>query len=1374
MLSYRFISRLLRWATALLFVCSLFLPRLGAAQEFEWAKIVVNTERNSGIISGVDNYSIDTDVLGNTFILIGFDGTVTINGKKYDAPEWNNDFCLLKYNATGKLVWVRHYNNHQVTSGQVKVDNAGNCYITGSYIEKVKIGNFTFKAEEYYDDFFIAKVNTWGEVLWAKNITGKNDIVSGNLYIEDSDNINFYGQLTDEINFDDQIIQPLEGEKSYICKLDRNGKVIWIRKMGMREFVMEKDKLGNYLFTGEVRESINFGDTTLYVPKQKDRNTVTRFICKYTSDWKLQWVTHIIGVGDVSSGSIALDSEGNSYLTGRYSTQLIVNQDTLQALIPSESVSGRDAYIAKYDVNGKPVWGLPVAHYWSWSYLDLGKIINDGTENFIISGQYIFGGKIGTFDFQTSGSSSFIAKITRSGKIVWVKEPRYTSNYCLSSTDRKGNIYFIQADNYTGGVIGTDTLKFSGDEGVFLAKLRDTTFLSINSPYKLAGKIYHDNNSNCRMDPDESPLSEQILKVEPGSHYASTDSLGNYVFYLNAGNYTVSQIMPDANMKGLTIRQVCPTDPFRIVKLDSVNQTISGFNFGNQITKLPSLKVEVATDRRRRCFSSITTLRYCNEGYASASNVQVQVTYPQYVIPISASTAWSSRKDSLLTFNIGTLAPGACGTITLTDSVICGNEAIRGLTQCVKAVITPKNNLSAPDPKWDKSEVELKAVCKNNGFVRLTLLNPGKGAMADSAAYRIYLDAVKVFEGKYKLVAKDSLSLEVPVNGKTIRLEADLRPFHPDGSRQPSITLEGCGTAGTVNISKGFVNQLPQDDAPEEVAVSCLEILDSYDPNDKQASPVGVGDQHLITEKEELEYLIRFQNTGTDVAYNVVVSDTLDEHLDIASLQIGAASHPFTWKVSGQGQPVITWTFSNINLPDSNSNEPGSHGYLRFRIGQKAGNTLGTVITNQAAITFDYNSPILTNLTSHTIGEIPQQLSSAAVDVCKGNYPTHAQAGEDISLSTLGTTTLKANAPLKGRGQWKLISGKATIAEPNNPQSVVTGLGAGANILEWSITLCDSISRSRLTVERIIAPPQASNPTPVCSGETMPLLTATGTNLAWYADAQLAQKLAQGANFQPTTGEHFYVTQTVDGYQSKPAQVTVTIQARPAPPAVVVPARVYCQGESIEQLQASGESLRWYADAPLTQLLGTGPSYQPNLTASTILYVTQTVANCEGAASAVPVTIQPAKVSLEVEDDTLIATAGDSYQWYYEGQPLARATARQYVVRNSGHYHVVMQKAGCTVISDPLLHTVYVPNASLTFAPNPSSERVQVTMTSNGTGRVAVRVYNMLGQLVQQIGWHKPTTILQEELDIVQLLRGVYYVEVSTGQETLVKKLVRN
>jgi len=146
-----------------------------------------------------------------------------------------------------------------------------------------------------------------------------------------------------------------------------------------------------------------------------------------------------------------------------------------------------------------------------------------------------------------------------------------------------------------------------------------------------------------------------------------------------------------------------------------------------------------------------------------------------------------------------------------------------------------------------------------------------------------------------------------------------------------------------------------------------VEVVGSCDPNDKNVEPKGVDPQGYITSSQELEYLIRFQNTGTADAITVVIRDTIDTDLDLLSFEMLDASH--NYQVSYETGRVLVWTFNNIMLPDSNTNEPESHGYVRYRINQKDNNPDGTEITNGAAIYFDYNYPVITGKTLNTVND---------------------------------------------------------------------------------------------------------------------------------------------------------------------------------------------------------------------------------------------------------------------------------------------------------------------------------------------------------------------------------------------------------------------
>ena len=160
-------------------------------------------------------------------------------------------------------------------------------------------------------------------------------------------------------------------------------------------------------------------------------------------------------------------------------------------------------------------------------------------------------------------------------------------------------------------------------------------------------------------------------------------------------------------------------------------------------------------------------------------------------------------------------------------------------------------------------------------------------------------------------------------------------------------------------------------------------VVCSYDPNDKYCVPEGYAEPHFILGTEELEYRIRFQNTGNSYAQNVLVVDQLDVNkLDLSTFIPVFASHDYSAILNGDG--LLEFHFDNIVLPDSASDEPGSQGYVVFRIQPISGLVGGDVINNTASIYFDDNAPIITNTTYHTIFDCDWMGSLPAEDeVCE-------------------------------------------------------------------------------------------------------------------------------------------------------------------------------------------------------------------------------------------------------------------------------------------------------------------------------------------------------------------------------------------------------
>jgi uncharacterized repeat protein (TIGR01451 family) len=166
--------------------------------------------------------------------------------------------------------------------------------------------------------------------------------------------------------------------------------------------------------------------------------------------------------------------------------------------------------------------------------------------------------------------------------------------------------------------------------------------------------------------------------------------------------------------------------------------------------------------------------------------------------------------------------------------------------------------------------------------------------------------------------------------------------------------------AGDTLHSVAWIQQDRTDLTPIDDTVSFKQVVTgSFDPNDKTEANAGAITTAQLSKGEYLNYLIRFQNKGSDTAFNITVRDTLESRLDPNSLQMISASH--NYQLSIENGNKLTWQFNDIKLPYDGIDEPASHGYIAYRIKPLSSVHVGDTLKNSASIYFDYNLPVITN-----------------------------------------------------------------------------------------------------------------------------------------------------------------------------------------------------------------------------------------------------------------------------------------------------------------------------------------------------------------------------------------------------------------------------
>lgn len=121
-------------------------------------------------------------------IFVDADGNVYVTGESWGNDNLNGDYLTLKYNSSGTLLWVKRYNGPSSKNDNalsIAVDPSGNVYVTGGSQQQGK---------GY--DYGTVKYNSAGSQLWATRYDGPgylDDIAreikvdgAGNVYITGS------------------------------------------------------------------------------------------------------------------------------------------------------------------------------------------------------------------------------------------------------------------------------------------------------------------------------------------------------------------------------------------------------------------------------------------------------------------------------------------------------------------------------------------------------------------------------------------------------------------------------------------------------------------------------------------------------------------------------------------------------------------------------------------------------------------------------------------------------------------------------------------------------------------------------------------------------------------------------------------------------------------------------------------------------------------------------------------------------------------------------------------------------------------------------------------------------------------------------------
>ncbi len=207
---------------------NLLLSKIDSNGNVLWAKQSINNNTN-----GVVGFAVSADKDGNAYATGYFYDTAQFGANKLAEKSFLFGAFLVKYNSAGTVIWAKQGINstHAESEGEgITTDRWGNIYCTGQFIDTVSFGSFKLSSASY--SVFVVKYDSNGNVKWAVQANTHNPAATPQAYSVVTDNIgNPYitGCFQDTINFGSASLI-CTYQDIFLTKYDTSGNVIWAKE----------------------------------------------------------------------------------------------------------------------------------------------------------------------------------------------------------------------------------------------------------------------------------------------------------------------------------------------------------------------------------------------------------------------------------------------------------------------------------------------------------------------------------------------------------------------------------------------------------------------------------------------------------------------------------------------------------------------------------------------------------------------------------------------------------------------------------------------------------------------------------------------------------------------------------------------------------------------------------------------------------------------------------------------------------------------------------------------------------------------------------------------------------------------------------------
>ena len=381
-----------------------FLAKYDANGNYQWAL-------NAGGSGNDLMRGAHTDNNGNTWITGNFSGTAsfdpTSSAGNLTAAPGGSKLYLAKYDKNGNYLWAFKLDGNNVSEGRkVVVDHNGNIFVAGYFGGTCDFDPGSGTANLTSNggwDIFLAKYDASGNYLWAIRMGSSSSAeLARGLAVDMNGNPlvggNFYGTADFDPGTGTANLVSNGSSDLFLAKYDPNGNYLWAFGLGGgdRDYVQEVavDGNNNPVITGYFRNSTDFNPSGGAIITAQGWDG---YLAKYDPNGNYLWAFGLGGAGTDNGEGVHVDAANNIYFIGHGTHTWDMDPSSKQVLL---SAAYRDAFLAKYDPEGKHLWSGVVGGPVVATYSDAGSAITSSSSGRVaISGYFS-----GTADFDPSDS----------------------------------------------------------------------------------------------------------------------------------------------------------------------------------------------------------------------------------------------------------------------------------------------------------------------------------------------------------------------------------------------------------------------------------------------------------------------------------------------------------------------------------------------------------------------------------------------------------------------------------------------------------------------------------------------------------------------------------------------------------------------------------------------------------------------------------------------------------------------------------------------------------------------------------------------------------------------------------------------------------